>query len=122
MRWTNWYPHPADNRYYVFEFSDSNLADAYGRGLKEAGIEFEREVSDTALDGGSAAGGGAAGGGPQPHRFGVHRQYFKEASKVNHLLHGQHRTPFIPHAGLRWGMLVGTAAVVALALLGWMRS
>lgn len=117
MRWTNWYLHPADNRYYVFEFRDADLADAYESGLKDAAIEFEREASETGSDH-----DGAPDGRPRAHRFGVHRQHFKEALKVNHLLHGQHRAPFIPHAGLRWAMLVVTAAAVALALLGWMKS
>lgn len=106
MRWTNWYTHPADNRYYVFEFHESAHAEEFARDLKGAGIGFERgNAEGPAVDGGL---------------FGVHRKDFKEALRLNHLLHGRHRTPFIPQASLRWGVLIFTAAVVALALIGWM--
>jgi len=37
-------------------------------------------------------------------------------------LHGRHRRPFIAHKGLRWAMLLITAGVVGLAIMGWMSS
>ena len=36
-----------------------------------------------------------AGGEGMVFQFGVHRSVFKEALRVNHLLHGRHRAPFI---------------------------
>lgn len=114
MRWTNWYLHPADNRYYVFEFRDVSLADEYEGRLQAGGVGFERE--DPLSQGDSSAGEEVV------HRFGVHRKDFKDALRLNHLLHGEHRSPFIPHAGLRWGMLAVTAGVVMLALWGWLQS
>jgi hypothetical protein len=109
MRLTNWYTHPADNRYHVFEFHDAGMAEEFQRDLQSAGIEFEREVP-------------VRGAEEEVARFGVHRSLFKQALKVNHLLHGRHRVPFIAHKGLRWFMLLFTAALVGLAVVGWMQS
>lgn len=108
MRLVNWYPHPADNRYQVFEFRSRELAEEFARDLKEEGIEAERgerqEEGDTVA------------------LFGVHRDQFKAALRVNHLLHGRHRRPFIAHRGLRWAMLLITALAVGLGVMGWMKS
>ena len=109
MRLTNWYTHPADNRYHVFEFRNADMADEFQRDLEAAGVEFEREVPSQDAD-------------EEVARFGVHRSLFKEALQVNHLLHGRHRSPFIAHKGLRWFMLLFTAAMLGLAIAGWMQS
>lgn len=106
MRWTNWYSHPGDNRYHVFEFRSKELADEYQRDLELAGIDFERAPAES--DG--------------LERFGVHRTEFQAALRVNHLLHGRHRRPFIANSVLRWIMLLTTAAVVGLAVVGWISS
>ena len=108
MRLVNWYPHPADNRYQVFEFRSRELADEFARDLEKEGIAAERgerqEEGDTVA------------------LFGVHRDQFKAALRVNHLLHGRHRRPFIAHRGLRWAMLLITALAVGLGVMGWMKS
>lgn len=106
MRWTNWYIHPGDNRFHVFEFRSKALADEYQRDMELVGIEFERApVEQDGLE-----------------RFGVHRSDFKAALRVNHLLHGRHRQPFIANLALRWAMLLMTASVVGLAIAGWILS
>ena len=108
MRLVNWYPHPADNRYQVFEFRSQELAEEFARDLEGEGIDAERgerqEEGDTVA------------------LFGVHRDQFKAALRVNHLLHGRHRRPFIAHRGLRWAMLLITALAVGLGVMGWMKS
>lgn len=108
MRLVNWYPHPADNRYQVFEFRSRELAEEFARDLEREGIDAERgerqEEGDTVA------------------LFGVHLDQFKAALRVNHLLHGRHRRPFIAHRGLRWAMLLITALAVGLGVMGWMKS
>ena len=108
MRLVNWYPHPADNRYQVFEFRSRELAEEFARDLEREGIDAERgerqEEGDTVA------------------LFGVHLDQFKAALRVNHLLHGRHRRPFIAHRGLRWAMLLITALAVGLGVMGWMQS
>ena len=45
MRLTNWYTHPADNRYHVFEFRDMEMGEEFERDLTQAGIAFEKAPS-----------------------------------------------------------------------------
>ncbi|MDB4787201.1 hypothetical protein OAG26_00680 [Flavobacteriales bacterium] len=111
MRLTNWYTHPGDNRYHVFEFRDAVMAEEFERDLVQAGIAFEKAPVEQTESGTGIL-----------LQFGVHRSAFNAALRVNHLLHGRHRTPFIPHHGLRWAMLLLTAGMLGLALMGWMQS
>jgi len=96
MRWTNYFIHPADNRYYVFTFNEDAHAERFELALKEEEIPFERSENE----------------------FGVPRTYFNEALRQNHLLHAEIRKPFIENKGLRWTMLILTAAVLLLAIVG----
>jgi len=47
MRWTNYFIHPGDNRYYVFSFGEDEHADAFAERLEQAGIAFERHLEET---------------------------------------------------------------------------
>jgi hypothetical protein len=104
MRWTNWYTHPGDTRYRVFSFGAVLHANEFSADLDAAGIEYERHEEDGEF------------------LFGLHRSYFKEALRLNHLLHARHRPNFIPDRNFRWGLLVFTGAVVALAVYGFLTS
>ena len=100
MRWTNYFLHPGDNRYYVFTFEKVELDDRYESDLKGAEIPYERHEM----------------------KFGVPRTHFREALNLNHLIAAETREPFIPHAGLKWAMLIITAAVLLLAVTGALTS
>lgn len=100
MRWTNYFLHPGDNRYYVFTFDEPALADRYESDLKGADIPYERHEM----------------------KFGVSRTHFREALKFNHLIAADTREPFIPHKGLKWAMLIITGAVLLLAITGALTS
>ena len=107
MRWTNYFEHPGDNRYYVFSFPNEEEAGEFASRLEALGIAFEAHVEP---------------GEREPHLFAVPRRRFSEALRENHLIKGRHRTKFIPVAGLRWMLLIGTAACIGLAVLGAFRS
>jgi len=100
MRWTNYFTHPGDNRYYVFTFREDEHAVAFQQMLEEQGIPFEPHTED----------------GQQ--MFGIHRSEFQRALRCNHLVHARYRSKFIPVSGLRYALLIGTAAVLALAITG----
>lgn len=104
MRWTNYFIHPGDNRYYVFTFREVEHADEYDSMLQAQGIPYERHAED----------------GQQ--MFGIHRTHFDKALRCNHLVHARHRTKFIPVSGLRYALLIGTGAVLALAVIGALAS
>lgn len=111
MRWTNYFIHPGDNRYYVFAFRLDEHADDFQQRLNDAGIEHERHQESSELNSMESTKQGE-------WLFGVHRQYFKQALDANHLVHAKYRDKFIPSSGLRWGLLIGTLAIILLALTG----
>ena len=96
MRWTNYFLHPGDNRYYVFTFREEEHAERFGIALEKDGIPFERNEKE----------------------FGVPRTHFNKALRHNHLLHADIRKPFIENKGLRWTMLIVTGAMLLLAIVG----
>ena len=100
MRWVNHYTHPGDTRYHVFVFREPHYADRFEARCVEEGIAFERHE-----EGGEVM-------------FGVAKTSFNEALRANHLVHAEFRSHFIAHKGWRWGLLVFTAAVLRLALMG----
>ncbi|MBV41882.1 MAG: hypothetical protein CL834_02495 [Crocinitomicaceae bacterium] len=104
MRWTNYFIHPGDNRYYVFSFREDDHADDFEQRLKNAQIPFERHRENSEW------------------LFGVARTYFKQALNANHLVYAQYRTKFIPVKGLRNAMLAVTLGAVVLALIGFFSS
>jgi hypothetical protein len=104
MRWTNYFIHPGDNRYYVFSFRADEHADDFEQRLNNAQIPFERHREDTEW------------------LFGVARTYFKKALHANHLVYAQYRTKFIPVKGLRNTMLLVTLGAIVLALIGFFSS
>ena len=103
MRWVNHHSHPGDNRYRVFVFRESDHASRFAERLTAAGIGYERHEEDGEV------------------MFGVAKTYDSVTIRENNLVHGEFRDPFIPHRGWRWGLLVFTAAVLGLAVLGLIR-
>ncbi|MDA0939883.1 MAG: hypothetical protein O2990_02665 [Bacteroidetes bacterium] len=104
MRWVNHHTHPGDTRYHVFVFRELHHAERFEERCNAAGIPFERHE-----EGGEVM-------------FGIAKNHFKTALHANHMVHAEFRSPFIPDRGWRWGLLMFTGAVVALALLGWLTS
>jgi uncharacterized membrane protein (DUF441 family) len=100
MRWTNYFIHPADNRYYVFTFSEKAHAIRFQASLESDDIPYERNELE----------------------FGVPRTHFNEALRHNHLLYADIREPFLANKGLRWGVLIITGAVLLLAIVGALSS
>jgi hypothetical protein len=100
MRWTNYFLHPADNRYYVFTFTEEEHALRFETSLKKDEIPYERNEME----------------------FGVPRTHFNEALRHNHLLYADIREPFLANKGLRWSVLILTGAVLLLAIVGAMSS
>lgn len=101
MRWTNYFIHPGDNRYYVFSFQEEEHAHAFELRLSKESIPFERHLEK------------------DEHLFGVHRSHFKKALNANHLVYAKYRTKFIPVRGLRNAMLIVTLGSLILALIGF---
>ena len=100
VRFTNHFPHPADNRYEVFAFRDPQRASDFKQRCIADAIPFEYDEEGEEL------------------LFGIHKNYLDRAHHHNMAVIAAHRKPFIPHSGLRWTVLLGTLVAVLLALAG----
>lgn len=107
MRLTNYYEHPGDNRYYVFEFPTDDYANEFEALLVSRKVAFERhfdaEASRNVL-------------------FGIHRDFFKDALWCNNILYAKHRKPFISNSVFRWFVLLFTAGLITLAIVGYLKT
>ena len=104
MRWVNHYTHPGDTRYQVFVFGEAEHAQRFEHRCTDENIPFEKHEENGEV------------------LFGIAKTHFAKALRANHLVHAEFRTHFIPHRGWRWGLLVFTGTVLALAVLGWLTS
>ena len=104
MRWVNHHTHPGDTRYHVFVFREPHYAARFEDRCKEEGLPYERHEEEGEV------------------MFGIAKTHFSAALKANHLVYAEFRSHFIPHKGWRWGLLVFTGAILALALFGWLTS
>ena len=104
MRWVNHHTHPGDTRYHVFVFGEQEHAVRFESRCREEGIPYEKHEENGEV------------------MFGIAKTYFAEALRANHLVHAEFRTHFIPNKGWRWGLLVFTGSIIALAVLGWLTS
>ena len=105
MRLTNYFIHPADNRYYVFSFREETQSVIFRHSLEDQAIPFEFHVDDE-LEYGAK------------YLFGVPRTHFQEALRQNHLLYAEIRSPFIPNKFFRWLLLFITGIFLLFAILG----
>ena len=107
MRLTNYYEHPGDNRYYVFEFSTDDLANEFEALLVSRSVVFERHFD---------------GEDSQNVLFGIHRDRLRDAMWCNNMVYAKHRKPFISNTFFRWFVLLFTTALVALAVMGYLKN
>ena len=104
MRWVNHHTHPGDTRYHVFVFREARYVSRFEARCQEEGIPYEKHEEGEEV------------------MFGIAKTHFTQALRANHLVYAEFRSHFIPSRGWRWGLLVFTTAVLALALMGWLTS
>ena len=107
MKLKNYYDHPGDNRYVVFEFKYQLYAKEFKEYLEQDEIPFEEFYEEYE--------------GQESWKFGIHNAYQTRAEKGNFLVHGRHRKPMLPEKWMRWVLLMVTAAFVVLALIGYLK-
>lgn len=100
---SNFAPHPGDNRYLVFRFSESHMATEFENRLAAASIPFERHEETIR--------------GTDWILYGVSRDFEKAATRANYLTAAAHRKKFIPNKAFRWGVVALGLAIVLLAIV-----
>ena len=104
----NYVKHPSNPLYIVFRFPDEDRASSFEAELIAAEIWFERssEQKSTRLF----------------HLFGIHQRDFKKAEKINFSVEAKHKKPLIPFKLLRYSLMLFSAVVMTLAIMGYCES
>ncbi len=104
----NYVRHPSDSAYVVFRFADENRAISFEQELTDANIWFEKgsEQKTTRLF----------------YLFGIHKKDFKKVEKINFKVEALHKKPLIPFKILRYSLLLFSAFVMTLAIVGYCQS
>lgn len=106
---TNFGDHATEPTWMVFRFSDRSVAREFIAELEAAGIPYEAESEEDLVLG-------------DLRLIGVKQRFREEAVRVNYLVLGRHREPFLSNTLIRWSLLGFVGILVALAIAGWLRS
>ncbi len=105
----NYYEHPADNRYYIFEFRDVEKAMSFESLLEEYEVTFEKMVEGESDE-------------DWLTRYAIAKQYFREALRANNLTESKFRKPMIGNVFVRYIFVIIMMAIVALAIVGYCKT
>ena len=108
LDFTNWRVHPTDNRFTIFFFKTKLESNYFEKQLKESSIWYEYNFDDTETH--------------YQHYFAVNKTNEKEVIKLNHLTNGQFRKPFIQNNILRYSLVVLMVIVLAIGIIGYLKS
>lgn len=101
----NYIKHPDNPNYIVYRFADEERANAFEEELIAKKIWYEK--------------------GDEMKRtrkfilYGVHKNDFNTVQKINYMVEGRFKKPFIPFAVFRWALILFSISVVVLATLGY---
>ena len=104
----NYVQHPSNPKYVVFRFADIERANSYEEALTSSKIWFEKS-SDFKRE-------------KEYFLFGIHKNDFKKAEKINYLVEAKHKKPFIPFKILRYTIMIISAGILTIAILGYCNS
>ncbi len=105
---TNFRDHPTRNGYTVFHFFDSRQAEDFKFLLDKNHIWYE---TDTDRKNGRII-----------YFFGIRNSDLKTVVKLNYVVIGKYRKPFIPNAFLRWTVILFGIFLVVLAIVGYFKT
>lgn len=101
----NYTRHPSNSEYVVFRFPDIERANDFEAQIQAAKIWFERDQEERKQR--------------TYYLFGLHKNDFKRAYKINIEVESRHKKPIIPFAPLRWFVLVFGLGLLTLTLVGY---
>lgn len=104
----NYSRHPENSAYVVYRFADEHRAKSFEEALKEKNIQFESDTHEKKQ--------------VTYYLFGVHKNDYKVTERINFTVEAKHRKPFIPFAGFRWFMILFSAVLMLLAILGYCKA
>ena len=104
----NYRVHPTEQRYRVFSFNSEEEADMMQDELEKRNIWYERNYEE--IKGGII------------HLFGVDKRDFKAAMNANYAVSAHHRNPMIKNKLLRYALIILTAGLVTLGIIGYVKN
>ena len=102
----NYYEHPGDNRYYVFEIRGVEKSITFEAYLEEFDVSFEKMVEEEG----------------DKILYGVLKSRFSDALKANNLTEAKYRRPMIDEPILRYFLVIFMFVVLGLALVGYFKT
>ena len=103
---TNYRDHPTNDLYTIYTFHGKEQAAHFEEQLVENSIRFERNNEDE----------------ENRSHFAIRRVDDHKAIKLNYITVGKFRQPLIKGAVFRWMVILIPLAMVALAIVGYLRS
>ena len=101
----NYVKHPSNPSYIVYRFVDPERATSFEHELTERNIWFEKSDEEKR--------------GRKYLLFGIHKNDFKVTEKINFLVEAKHKKPFIPFKWLRYPLMVISAILLTVAIMGY---
>ncbi len=108
LGFVNYVKHPNNNNYVVFRFRDKKRADSFLMELKNNKIWFEKSTNESR--------------GVLYHLFGIHKNDFNKAQKINYKVEALHKKKIIPGKFFRLFILVFGLGSLTLAIIGYLLS
>lgn len=108
IRLQNYYEHPSQRSFMVYEFAKEEAGIYFEQMLINANIPYEKGTEERR--------------GINYHLFGVHKKHKISVEKINTDTLIKHKTSFLPDRGLQWFTFAFTLAILALAIIGYLKS
>ncbi len=107
LNFVNYSEHPTNKQYVVFRFSDAERGRYFEHLLIENKVGYEKDRSDDGRD---------------LVLFAIARRDLSRAEHLNYLVYARHRQKFIPSYFFRIFVLLLSAGLLILAILGYLNS
>ena len=101
----NYVKHPSNPNYIVYRFVDPKRAESFEQELNELNIWFEKSDEEKR--------------GRTYLLFGIHKNDFKVTEKINYRVEAKHKKPFIPVKLIRYPIMIISAIMLTVAILGY---
>ena len=105
LGFVNYVQHPTNKNYIVYRFADKNRADSFEIELTNEKIWFEKSITKKRTR--------------DFFLFGVHKNDYNKTQEINYQVEAKHKKPFIPFRFLRWFLMIFSAIVMTIAILGY---
>lgn len=103
----NYSVHPSQKNYWVFYFSNDEMAKTFEELLDSNEIEFEKDINDDLV---------------KRTLFGIHKKYMGQALRLNNIAIGKHRYPFIKDPILKYVIIILSIGLIILAIVGYFKN